>query len=263
MDPIAATTAAAAQGHLIAQTRLSLLSSASGETSGLDPLCPDDSTAIVSTPTVYTVSDAQPDATTTTAATFDDASNGILILTPPLGQAFGIFPRLHTCRRLRRLCLDPIVHLYRLRNARLVLSPLLTSPSRPTLADLIARSIFLTNNSVISRRLARSLVSIRLSRRLALRPSAESLVQRAVLPRECVPGMSPMLVAPALVAKRKAIERERLKDSLRRWVASKWRGEVKEREEDVKRQDEAHGVGRVWKLRRFWERVNQGEMIAE
>ena len=69
-----------------------------------------------------------------------------------------------------------------------------------------------------------------------------------------------MLVAPGLAAKRKAIERERTKDVLRRWVGVKWRGEVREREEGVRRVDESRGVGRVWRLRRFWERVSRGDV---
>lgn len=62
-------------------------------------------------------------------------------------------------------------------------------------------------------------------------------------------------MAPALVAKRRAVERERVKDGLRRWVGSVWRGEVNERAEGVRRWEERAGVGRVWRLRRFWERV--------
>jgi len=140
-----------------------------------------------------------------------------------------------------------------------LLPPLLWSPSRPSLADLIAHSIFLTHTSVVSRRLARSLVSIRLSRRLAARPSPETLVERAVIPRECVPGMTPVLVSPAIAARRRDVERERVKDGLRRWIAAKWRGEVLEREEGVRRMDESRGVGRVWRLTRFWERVGRSE----
>ncbi|KAL7920289.1 hypothetical protein ACQKWADRAFT_164408 [Trichoderma austrokoningii] len=165
-----------------------------------------------------------------------------------------------TCHRLRTISLDPLLHYYRLRDARFLLPPLLDSPCRPSLTELMSRSIFLTNNSVISRRLARSLVSIRLSRRLASRPSARDLVQRSVLPRECVPGMCPVNVAPGLVAKRKAIEKERLKDGLSRWISGKWKGEVKEREEDARRHDEIRGTGRVWRLRRFWERMSHGEL---
>ncbi|KAI0898880.1 hypothetical protein F4806DRAFT_316995 [Annulohypoxylon nitens] len=153
----------------------------------------------------------------------------------------------------RTLCLHPILHTLRLRRARVSLPPLLTSPSRPTLAELIARHIFLTHTTQISRRLARNLVAIRLSRRLPLRPSAESLVQRGVLPPEIIEGN----MAPGLVAKKRAVEKERLKDGLRRWVGAVWRGEVRERSEGVKQWEERAGVGRVWRLRRFWERVGK------
>ena len=74
--------------------------------------------------------------------------------------------------------------------------------------------------------------------------------------------MNSVYVAPGLVAKKKAIERERIKDGLRRWVASKWKGEVREREEGVRLWEESRGVGRVWRLRRFWERVSRGEEQA-
>ncbi|KAI0112553.1 hypothetical protein GGR51DRAFT_45136 [Nemania sp. FL0031] len=158
----------------------------------------------------------------------------------------------------RDLSLAPILHTYRLQRVRILLPPLLTSPSRPTLTELIAKHIFLTHTTQISRRLARNLVAIRLSRRLPQRPSAETLVQRGVLPPECVPGCAP--IAPALVAKRRAVEKEKLKDGLRRWVGGVWRGEVKERGEGVKKWEERAGVGRVWRLRRFWERVGQGNV---
>jgi len=121
----------------------------------------------------------------------------------------------------------------------------------------MARSIFLTRTTVLSRKLGRSLVSIRLSRRLAARPPPEVLVERCVLPAECAPGIGH--VAPALVAKKRAVERERVKDGLRRWVGAVWRGEVRERSEGVRRWEETVGVGRVWRLTRFWERVGQGD----
>lgn len=127
------------------------------------------------------------------------------------------------------------------------------------------RSIFLTNTTVVSRRLSRSLAAIRLQRHLAKRPSPEVLVARAVLPPECVPfsegggGKGGSRVAPALVARRRAVERERVKDGLRRWVGTEWKVEVRIREEGVRRWEERAGVGRVWRLRRFWERVGSGE----
>ena len=188
-----------------------------------------------------------------------------------------------TNHHLRALAVHPITHRYRLRQARAALPPLLTSPSRPTLPELMARHIFQTRTTQASRRLARNLAAIRLSRRLPQRPSAESLAQRGVLPPECVfgsggsgrgtpqsgrgaqetagPGPGPLggvvRMSPALVARKRAVERERLKDGLRRWVGAVWRGEVSQRGEGVRRDDESAGVGRVWRLRRFWERVGR------
>lgn len=161
---------------------------------------------------------------------------------------------IQTNHHLRSLSLQPILQHTRLHRVRYSLPTLLLSPSRPTLSELIARHIFLTHTTQISRRLARSLVAIRLSRRLPLRPSAETLVQRGVLPGECVEGM----VAPGLVAKKRAVERERLKDGLRRWVGGVWKGEVRQRSEGIRKWEESRGVGRVWRLRRFWEHVSRG-----
>lgn len=164
-----------------------------------------------------------------------------------------------TSHLLRDISQAPILHHYRLQQVRTDLISRLCSPSRPSLADLIARSIFRTHTSIVSRRLARSLVSIRLSRRLAARPSAASLVERSVLPKECVPGMTPVYIAPAIVAKKKAVEKEKVKDGLRQWIASRWRREVRERQDGVRKWEESRGTGRVWRLRRFWERVSRGE----
>ncbi|KAG5927882.1 hypothetical protein E4U53_002787 [Claviceps sorghi] len=168
------------------------------------------------------------------------------------------WPRL-TNHVLRDVSLSPILHRYRLQRTREVLPPLLWSPSRPTVADLMARSIFRTHTSVVSRRLARSLVSIRLSRSLASRPPVEALVERCVLPKECVPGLSSVHISPGLVAKRKAIEREKVKDGLRRWIGGKWMGEVRHREQELRRWYETRGVGRVWKLTKFWEQMSRGD----
>ncbi|KAF7523768.1 hypothetical protein G7054_g11636 [Neopestalotiopsis clavispora] len=159
---------------------------------------------------------------------------------------------------LRSISLLPILHHHRLKRARSTLFFLLDSPSRPSLSELIARHIFLTHTTQVSRKLARSLVAIRLSRRLPLRPSAKALVLRGVLPGECVGG----LVAPALVATKRAVEKERLKDGLRSWVGGVWKGQVWERGDRVRRWDESRGVGRVWKLRQFWERVAKNDNIG-
>jgi hypothetical protein len=68
------------------------------------------------------------------------------------------------------------------------------------------------------------------------------------------------VVAPALVARKRAVERERVKDRLREWIGNVWKGEVVRREEGVRRWEERAGVGRVWRLRRYWERVARGEV---
>ncbi|KAG5930042.1 hypothetical protein E4U42_003203 [Claviceps africana] len=162
-----------------------------------------------------------------------------------------------TNRVLRDVSRAPILHHYRLQRTREVLPPLLWSPARPTVADLMTRSIIRTHTSVISRRLARSLVSIRLSRSLASRPPVEDLVERCVLPKECVPGLSSVHISPGLVAKRKAIEKEKVKDGLRRWIGGTWMGEVRQRERELGRWYEIRGVGRVWKLTRFWEQMSR------
>lgn len=91
-----------------------------------------------------------------------------------------------------------------------------------------------------------------------MRPPPEALVARAVLPREYVHGR----VAPALVASTRAVERERVKDGLRRWVGSVWERRWREVVEERRRGEERGGVGRVWRLRRFWERVGRGELEA-
>lgn len=115
---------------------------------------------------------------------------------------------------------------------------------------------------MVSRRLARSLTAIRLSRRLAARPDPEALVARAVLPPECVPFGSGGFVAPGLVAKKRAVEREQVRDGMRRWVGAVWGSRWRERAEDRRRWQERSGVGRVWRLRRFWEGVGRGEGVG-
>ncbi|KAK4147342.1 uncharacterized protein C8A04DRAFT_34070 [Dichotomopilus funicola] len=161
-----------------------------------------------------------------------------------------------TSHHLRRLSLNPYLHQSRLRRTRSLLPPLLTSPGRPSRADLIQRSILLSRTSFVSRSLARNLAAIRLSRSLAQRPSVEDLVERCVLPAECLPSPSGngAAVAPALVARKRAVEKERVKDKLRGWVGSVWKGEVGKRQERA-------GLGRVRRLTQFWERVGKGERV--
>lgn len=70
------------------------------------------------------------------------------------------------------------------------------------------------------------------------------------------------VVAPGLVARRREVERARVKDTLRHFVGSVWGGQVRLRGESVRRAEEMQGVGRVWRLRRFWERVARGEGVS-
>lgn len=191
-------------------------------------------------------------------ATLADLPNEVLLHVLGYLDVCDLLLLSRTSHQFRSLALSPIIHRHRLRHARAVLPPLLTSPSRPSLSELIARRVFLTNTTVVSRKLARSLTAIRLSRRLAVRPPPEALVARSVLPGEYVHGR----VAPALVAKTRAVERERVKDGLRRWVGSVWERRWRETVEERRRGEESRGVGRVWRLRRFWERVGRGEVEA-
>ncbi|KAK4457699.1 hypothetical protein QBC42DRAFT_187852 [Cladorrhinum samala] len=187
-------------------------------------------------------------------AHFCELPNEVLLHILSFLEVCDLLATSRTSRHLRLLSLAPHLHLLRLRYARSILPPLLSSPSRPSLRDLISRHIVLTQTSFVSRRLSRNLVSIRLARRLAARPSPQALVERCVLPAECVPGMSPgVVVAPAIVARKRAVERERVKDGLRKFVGSVWIGGVRERGEGVRKWEERVGVGRVWRLRRFWE----------
>lgn len=74
--------------------------------------------------------------------------------------------------------------------------------------------------------------------------------------------MTPVLVSPAIVARRKAIEKEKVKDGLRRWIAAKWTCQVRKRAEVARKREESSGVGRVWRLTRFWERIGRGEDLV-
>ncbi|KAG7119809.1 hypothetical protein HYQ44_004305 [Verticillium longisporum] len=96
---------------------------------------------------------------------------------------------------------------------------------------------------------------------LRLPPPGPLSLERAVLPYECVPGLAVVHVAPGLVAKRRAIEKEQVKDGLRRWVDAVWKRQVLQREEGMRQWEQSRGIGRVWRLRKFWERVGSGERV--
>ncbi|KAI9048817.1 hypothetical protein LZ554_007648 [Drepanopeziza brunnea f. sp. 'monogermtubi'] len=117
---------------------------------------------------------------------------------------------------LRALSLDPLLHTLRRHRAALTLQHSLAV--RPALTELMQHRIFLTRTTLAARRLGRSLVAIQLNRRLQRRPSAEELVGWGVLPWECVRQG----VSGSLVVVKRQVERERVKDALRGWVAE-WR----------------------------------------
>jgi hypothetical protein len=119
-----------------------------------------------------------------------------------------------TSHTLRTLSLDPILHASRLHRASITLSHSL--PLRPSLGELMAQRIYVTRTTLAARRLGRSLVMIKLNKKLRGRPSVESLIEWGVLPEECFRKEG--RVSPALVEKKRMVERERVRDFLRSWV---------------------------------------------
>jgi len=119
-----------------------------------------------------------------------------------------------TCRALRDLACDPLLHLERLHDASYTLSialarrPLKSSISPPN------SWIWLSKTNVLSRQISKSLIRIRLSHNLEHRPSPYDLVERAILPSTCTTYSS--LVSPALIQSQQAMQRCRLMDGLGR-----------------------------------------------
>ena len=96
-------------------------------------------------------------------------------------------------------------------------------PQRPPLSSLQppVATIYLTRTHLAARKLSRSLLCIRLQRGLARRPKASTLVSQNILPSECcslrrsgevIWGAG---VAGALVERKRKLEREQMKASLR------------------------------------------------
>jgi hypothetical protein len=190
-----------------------------------------------------------------------------------------------TSHHLRTLSLDPLLHALRLRRASFTLLSYI--PLRPPLTQLMHQRIYITRTTLAARNLGRSLIKIKLNRKLGRRPSAGELVELGVLPGECYnKGGKGMVMAPGLVETKRKIERERVKDILRHWV-EEWRrkgegkadGQVGERP-GVRRlarrfgREEKREVGQRWAapekgrredptrakvlgLRRFWEKVGR------
>ncbi|KAI9712734.1 MAG: hypothetical protein M1820_001356 [Bogoriella megaspora] len=194
-----------------------------------------------------------------------------------------------TSHRLRSLSTDPILHNHRRRTASLLLSAHL--PFRPPLSALLppTSTIYLTTTHVAARTLSRALVAIKLNRCLSRRPSAASLIDKGVLPRECyakagrgaMEGEVGLLgVGWGIVEARRKVEKERVKDGLRVWIGRMagriqsggvqsggcgvwgmvWRfsrGERgrsgRERDDGARMDSVEPGRSRVGGLRRFWE----------
>jgi hypothetical protein len=74
--------------------------------------------------------------------------------------------------------------------------------------------IYITRTTLAARHLSRDFLKIKLNRSLQRRPSVEVLVRRNILPNEYLSHT----IAPALISARRSIEKERVKDVLRRWV---------------------------------------------
>ncbi|QSZ36187.1 hypothetical protein DSL72_007312 [Monilinia vaccinii-corymbosi] len=145
---------------------------------------------------------------------------------------------------LRTLSLDPLLHTHRLHHASHTLSRRLSH--RAALTDLLSQRIYITRTSLVARSLGRNLIKIKLNRQLGQRPTVETLVEKNVLPRECYGHGR---VAPGLVEVKRRVEKERVKDGLRRWVEG-WRGKVGEKEREV----EGTREGKIevrWLVRRF------------
>jgi hypothetical protein len=92
---------------------------------------------------------------------------------------------------------------------------------RPTVQDLVARAILPATCTSVSPGLIQSHRAIQkqrlkdgLGRKLGRRPSVHSLVSLNILPEECATRR----MSPTIIAKRRQVMRETLKDGLRAWV---------------------------------------------
>jgi hypothetical protein len=162
--------------------------------------------------------------------------------------------------------------------------------------------IYITRTTLAARSLGRNLIKIKLNRQLRRRPSIETLVEKGVLPRECYytgsdgRGRKGLMVAPGLIETKRRVEKERVKDLLRRWVEYWGRRGSENREGDEsapehyvrpdvrrmarrftmfgeretqrecrwgrlagERKKELPTRAKVLGLRRFWEKVGRGD----
>lgn len=124
------------------------------------------------------------------------------------------------------MCLDPLLHRWRLRHSFLRVHDLL--PRRPLLRALQppAASIYISHTQIAARRLHWSLVSIRINRSLSRRPKLATLVSANIMPAECCAG-----VAGLIIERKRQLEREQLKGGLRVWLERKAR-EIRARKKE-------------------------------
>ncbi|OTA33276.1 hypothetical protein BTJ68_06170 [Hortaea werneckii EXF-2000] len=157
-----------------------------------------------------------------------------------------------TCRHLRLLSFDPLLHRLRLRYSQARISYLLRR--RPPVLALQPpiSTIYLTRTHLAARRLHWSLICIRLGRALSRRPKLSTLVCKKIVPRECckrdlasgdiIWGTG---IAGALLERKRRVEREHLCHGLRVWLESK------AHQIQVRQKDAAGGVGiLVWRFSR-------------
>ncbi len=110
-----------------------------------------------------------------------------------------------TCHTLHDLACDPLLHLERLHRVPGALSRALEHrPSRTSISPPNAW-IWLSKTNVLSRKISKSLIRIRLSHNLEHRPHPHDLVARSILPPTCTTYSS--LVSPALIQSQQAVER--------------------------------------------------------
>lgn len=191
------------------------------------------------------------------------------------------------CTRLRKLALDPVLHIYRRRYSSSTLSVRLTK--RQPLYTLAppAAAIYLTSTHYAAKKLHWSLVSIKLNRSLSRRPTLSSLVGANVIPRECCRrdrNSGDYTMARAghgfFVERKRRLEREQLKQGLRVWMERKakeirkrkkdymgvgiliWRFSKKPKGTDLARTPSGNGTfdgvpgnGHVLDMRTFWEGI--------
>lgn len=117
-----------------------------------------------------------------------------------------------TCHTLHLLACDPILHTHRLRYASMSLSAALEHRLPKSKISPPQAWILLSKTNVISRRVSKSFIQFRLSRKLQHRPSVEDLIARAILPSSCANYSSP--ISPVLIQSHRALERSRLKAGL-------------------------------------------------